>query len=356
MKVESLKRVLRNKGLSQTDAAREAGVSIATINLLVNKGQAPKNPEMRKRLSTFFGLDVDAVKPVSSPDDEEVTPMLTLNTLRHFKLAGDPFLNDIADERDVFKTAAFLDIENAMRFSARSAGILCIVGESGSGKTVARDLVTSSFLEKDRVNVIYPRSFEKDKLNAAAICQSIIEDLGGGKLHRGMEARARQVEDLLRQQVQGGFTNVLFIEEAHDLHRSTLKFLKRFWEMKYGFKRLIGIILIGQPELKNRLKESSNWDAREFIRRATTVELAPYSVADIRAYLALKFKRLNIDSASIFAEDAFPAIERRLVIDAGGRLISNAYPLLINNVVRQALNQAASLCLPRVNADLINNL
>jgi len=355
MTVNTLSRVLLDRGLSQTDAAREAGVSIATINLLVKKGQVPKNREMQKRLSAWFGLDVTAVKPVSSPE-EEVTQMLSLNTLRHFKMFVDPFVNDVTDEKDVYKTPAFLDIENAMRFSARSAGILCIVGESGSGKTVARDVVTANFLEKDRVNVIYPRSFEKDKLNAAAICQSIIDDLGDGRMRRGMEARARQVEDLLRQQVQAGFTSVLFIEEAHDLHRSTLKFLKRFWEMKYGFKRLVGIILIGQPELKNRLKESSNWDAREFIRRATTVELGPYSVAEIRDYLALKFKRLGVDSSAIFTDDAFPAIERRLVIDAGGRLISNAYPLLINNVVRKALNEAASICLPRVNADLINNL
>ncbi len=351
----ALKQVLFDRGLSQTDAAREAGVSNATINLLINKGQVPKSPEIQKRLSALFGMDVTAVKPSSSLE-EEVTPVLTLNALRHFKLFSDPFINDITDEKDVYKTAAFHDIENAMRWSARSAGILCIVGESGSGKTVARDLVTTSFLEKDKVNVIYPRSFEKDKLNASAICQSIIEDLGDGHMKRGMEARARQVEELLREQVQAGSTNVLFIEEAHDLHRSTLKFLKRFWEMKYGYKRLIGIILIGQPELKSRLKESTNWDAREFIRRATTIELEPYSGADIRAYLTLKFKKQDRDIASIFAEDAFGAIEHRLVIDACGRLVSNAYPLLINNIVRRALNEAASLCMPRVNADIINNL
>jgi type II secretory pathway predicted ATPase ExeA len=353
MLMAMLKQVLQNKGLSQSDAARQADVSAATINLLIKKGHVPKNPDIRKRLSALFGMEIE---DVTSPEEEEVTPMLTLPALRHFKLFVDPFVNDITGEEDVYKTAAFHDIENAMRFSAKSAGILCIVGESGSGKTVARDVVTENLLEKDRVNVIYPRSFEKDKLNASAICRSIIDDLGGGKMARGMEARARQVENLLRQQVQAGFTNVLFIEEAHDLHRSTLKFLKRFWEMKYGFKRLIGIILIGQPELKNHLKESTNWEAREFIRRATTVELAPYSLADIRAYITLKFKKLDRDVDSIFTEDAFPAIERRLVNDIGGRLVSNAYPLLINNVVRRALNEAAGLCMPRVNADLINNL
>jgi type II secretory pathway predicted ATPase ExeA len=356
----SFKQVLLNKGLSQSEAARRAEVSTTTINLLINKGHVPKSPDIRRRLSEVFDYDFIAIIKDSSsetePEEEEVTPMLTIATIKHFKLMSDPFINDITDENDVYKTPAFHDIENAMRFSARSAGILCIVGESGSGKSVARDVVTANFLERDQVNVIYPRSFEKDKLMASAICQSIIDDIGDGKMKSGIEARARQVETLLCEMVRAGFHNVLIIEEAHDLNKETLKFLKRFWEMKLGFKRLIGVILIGQPELKSRLIESSNWSAREFIRRATTIELPPFSVNDIRAYLTLKFKKQNLDVSEILTDDAFPAIEHRLVVDVGGRLISNAYPLLINNIIRRALNEAAENAMSHVSADIINNL
>ena len=81
--------MLCDKGLSQTEAARQSGVSVATINLLINKGIVPKNPEMQKRLSALFGMDVTEVKP----EKEEVTPMLSLAALKHFKLF-DPFINN----------------------------------------------------------------------------------------------------------------------------------------------------------------------------------------------------------------------------------------------------------------------
>ncbi len=37
---------------------------------------------------------------------------------------------------------------------------------------------------------------------------------------------------------KGGQRHVLIIEEAHDLSVHTLKYLKRFWELEDGFKKL----------------------------------------------------------------------------------------------------------------------
>ena len=49
---------------------------------------------------------------------------------------------------------------------------------------------------------------------------------------------------------------------------NNLKFLKRFWELEDGFKKLLSILLIGQPELKNKLDERQHYEAREVIRCA----------------------------------------------------------------------------------------
>ena len=68
---------------------------------------------------------------------------------------------------------------------------------------------------------------------------------------------------------------MLMIEEAHDLSIPTLKYLKRFWELEDGFKKLLAIVLIGQVEMKAKLDESQNWEAREVIRRIEVLELKP---------------------------------------------------------------------------------
>ena len=64
------------------------------------------------------------------------------------------------------------------------------------------------------------------------------------------------------------------IEEAHGLPLPTLKHLKRFFELKNGFERLLGIVLIGQTELAQKLSEN-NPAVREVVQRCEVVTLLP---------------------------------------------------------------------------------
>jgi len=148
---------------------------------------------------------------------------------------------------------------------------------------------------------------------------------------------------------------VLIIEEAHDLSVPLLKFLKRFWELEDGFRKLIGIILIGQPELKLKLDERMNWEAREVIRRCELVELEPLG-HDLEAYLSFKLKRVAKSLDDVFTSDALPAIERRLTqSNEAQQTVSLAYPLSVNNLVVRAMNLAATLGIPKVSAEVIEN-
>jgi type II secretory pathway predicted ATPase ExeA len=103
------------------------------------------------------------------------------------------------------------------------------------------------------------------------------------------------------------------IEEARDLSIQTKKYLKRFWEMEDGFKRPLSIVLIGQIELKSKLDESKNWEARELIRRMEILELEPLGhTSDIALYLEIKFKRLGKNRANIISDSGCAALAARL--------------------------------------------
>ncbi len=85
---------------------------------------------------------------------------------------------------------------------------------------------------------------------------------------------------------------VLMIEEAHTIDKRAFKALKQIYEMETGFEKLIGIILIGQPELLKKLDEVGNSDIREVIRRITTAEIEGLGDA-VRPYLEHKFGRVG---------------------------------------------------------------
>lgn len=110
--------------------------------------------------------------------------------------------------------------------------------------------------------------------------------------------------------------------------------------------------------MKNKLDESRNWEARELIRRLEIVELSPLSGGEeIGKYLDVKFARLGRERSSIVSDSGCQALAARMSRQAGrGSVVSAAWPLSVNNWVRQALNLAAELGSERVDAEIVNGL
>jgi len=284
--------------------------------------------------------------------------MLKLNTRKTFGIFKDPFTDDVASSGDVYLNDASRFAAEYLYQTAKAGGMVALVGESGSGKTTIRRYAIDRWqAEGQKVRVIIPRIFEKQRLTASAICDAIIADCSTEKPRRTLEAKARQVEHILTNSSRSGYAHILMIEEAHDLSIQTLKYLKRFWELEDGFKKLLAIVLIGQIEMKAKLDESRNWEAREIIRRMEILELEPLDGKEIAGYLDIKFKRLNRERKEIFTDDACAALGRKLLRQASNDVVySVAYPLLVNNWARKAMNLAASMKVKIVDADVVNSL
>ena len=163
------------------------------------------------------------------------------------------------------------------------------------------------------------------------------------------------MHELLKASRRAGRRHLLVIEEAHCLPSPTLKHLKRFLELKDGMQRLVGIALIGQPELRDRLS-SQNADVREVAQRCEVVELEPLD-GELEGYLRHKFARFDLKFEDVFAPDAADAIRARLVhIPRGGKATdarSECFPLVVNNLVCRAMNAAARTGWPQVDAQVI---
>ncbi len=293
------------------------------------------------------------------PDIEPMeVEMLSTAARKHFQLFRDPFTDDVQCADDVFLSSEQRYIREAMYTTAKHGGFLAVVGESGSGKTtLRRDLLDRISREGHAIVAIQPRIIDKGRLTAGAICEAIIRDLSQQRPRQSLEAKARQVEEILIGSNRAGNAHVLLIEEAHDLVIQTLKYLKRFWELEDGFKKLLAIILVGQPELKHKLDEHQNYEAREVIRRCEIAELLPLN-GNLEDYLALKFKRVGKKQTDIFSKDAYDAVRTRLTLQRRGSdgVISLLYPLVVNNLVTKAMNLCAELGADKVSAEVIKEI
>lgn len=396
-----LKTVLTNHGISQPALAAKVkqknGVELSKTGLsfIVNRGVFPAaTPEddVRSQIEAAlreWGVPEDEIAEIWQPEqpaeahlaaataaaakraaktaakENEVVIEPVENTMlspaarRHFKLFRDPFQDDVNGPEDVFLDDDQRYIREAMFQTAKHGGFMAAIGESGAGKSVLRrDLIDRIQRDGHPISVVFPQSLDKTKMKTSNICEAIINDLQPGTRLKGrLEGQARQVKEVLIASSRAGNSHVLLIEEAHDLSVQTLKYLKRFWELEDGFKKLLSIVLIGQPELKRILDERINFEAREVIRRIEVAELLPLG-ENLQAYLEHKLRRAGSDAAQIFAEDTYEGIRARLTAtDRGtGRPLSQMYPLVVNNLVTKAMNRAAEISMPIVTGDLVRAL
>jgi type II secretory pathway predicted ATPase ExeA len=289
---------------------------------------------------------------------------LSQEARQHFGLPRNPFMDDVQTPDDVFQTPSVRYVRATLNDCANHHGFVAVVGESGAGKsTLAEDLEERIKADKKDVVIIRPyvlameANDQKGKtLKASHIAEAIAAALDPQlKVKSSPEARFAQVHGLLKASRRAGRRHLLVIEEAHCLPSPTLKHLKRFLELKDGMQRLIGVALIGQPELRDRLS-SQNAEVREVAQRCEIVELQPLD-ADLEGYLRHKFARFDLKYEDVFAPDAADAIRARLVhIPRGGKVSdarSECFPLVVNNLVCRAMNAATKAGWDKVDAEVV---
>lgn len=413
----TLKALLAQCNLVQAHVARELGISAGTFADMVNHDKWPVknqgalkdilhnllrqagatsaeaktalNPAPKQKAqATMPELSEVSPKPRHANDEPPVIKTLGIKTLtkestdmllrkqtitqaarKSFNLFRDPFLDDVNEAADVYLSPDIRYVRESMWAVAKHGGMLAVVGESGAGKTtLRRDLIDRIARENANVIVIEPYVLAMEEndmkgktLKSANIADAIIHAINPLiNVKRSSEARFRQLHKLLIDSNRSGNKHLLIIEEAHCLPTATLKHLKRFFELEDGFKKLLGIILVGQPELRLKLSEK-NAEVREVVQRCEIAELSPLD-NQLGDYLDFKLRRVGSELDKVFDKGAVDAIRAKLTFNApspSGRGVranqstSLLYPLAVANLVSAAINSAVEIGAPLVSADIV---
>lgn len=307
-------------------------------------------------------------KPANDAESipEDTTMLLRAESLRpqtrkHFKFMQSPFAEDVQSAEDIFMWPDYRYAREALWDAARNGAFRAIVGESGSGKTtLVEELRERIRTEGHEIVLIEPYVVGMEsndrkgrQLKSAQIAEAVVQSLAPNMpIKQTPDARFRQAHELLKESARAGYRHLLLIEEAHALPLVTLKHLKRWRELKDGLRSLLGIALVGQPELQINLDER-NPQVREVVQRCEMVTLMPLDDS-VEKYIGAKFARVNLNPAEVFEPGFGDAIRKRLTF-AGGRrgAVSMLYPLAVNNLVARAMNAAAEHGAARVDAQII---
>ncbi|QCF26239.1 ExeA family protein [Hydrocarboniclastica marina] len=204
-------------------------------------------------------------------------------------------------------------------------GFIVITGEVGTGKTtVCRCFLDSVPEHVDVALVLNP------KLSARELLASICDELA---LRYPAGASIKRLIDvinshLLASHAQGRHT-VLVIDEAQNLTPDVLEQLRLLTNLETGEKKLLQIVLLGQPELQEMLDQR---ELRQLAQRITArYHLNALDRQELSSYIRY---RLSVAGGRhlIFSPAALKTLYR----------LSNGIPRLINLIADRALLGAYS--------------
>jgi general secretion pathway protein A len=202
-------------------------------------------------------------------------------------------------------------------------GFVEITGEVGTGKTT----ICRAFLENLDHNTKAAYIFNPS-LNAIQLLKAIIDEFGIESDTDNIKDLIDRLNSFLIAKKSEGKNVILIIDEAQNLTKEVLEQLRLLSNLETAKDKLIQIILVGQPELGEKL---DSHELRQLDQRITLrCQLAPLSYKEVRAYIQ---HRINI--ASLKTEIQFDAAAYRSIYQ-----YSRGIPRLINIVCDRALLNA----------------
>ncbi len=154
-----------------------------------------------------------------------------------------------------FLTTHHHDLLNEVKQAIYDGTLIVLSGVIGAGKTAALTQLQERLLEEDRIVVSTAVSVEKNRVALGTLITALFCDLSTEKeprIPKSGELRDRALRALVKKRKK---PVVLFIDDAHDLHRNTLIALKRLIELVKGGGARLSIVLAGHPRLRNEMQD-----------------------------------------------------------------------------------------------------
>ena len=160
------------------------------------------------------------------------------------------------------------------------AGFVQLTGEVGTGKTTISRLFLQQLPEDTQAALILNPNINPTEL-LETLCKEFKIPTRGikGKLN----AMVNKLNDHLLKSWAAGTNTLVIIDEAQNIPRDTLEQLRLLTNLETDQQKLLQIILIGQPELKQLMQRK---DLRQLAQRVTSrFHLQPLSAAETSQYI-----------------------------------------------------------------------
>jgi len=214
---------------------------------------------------------------------------------KYYGLKTLPF-NITCDPKFFYESNSHRDAYAALLYGIKEKkGIILLSGEVGTGKTTLCRTLLSRIEPKIKVSLILNPVFSD-----AQLLQAIVEDFG---LHSEKKSRLDLINRLntflIELNIKGG-TAVLIIDEAQDLTIRQLEQVRLLSNLETSQEKLLQIILVGQPELLEKLNQYRLRQIKQRIFIKYTLD--PLRRDEIEDYVQIRIQKSGRSNVKIAPE------------------------------------------------------
>ena len=244
----------------------------------------------------------------------------------HFGLTGRPFQLS-PDPGFWFETATHRKAMAYLGYGlAQGEGFIVVTGDVGAGKTTLVGHLLAT-IDPTRLN---PITIVSTAIEADDLLRVVASGLGIDAPGRTKAELLGMIERGLHGVARTGRRTLLIVDEAQALPVSALEELRMLSNFQAGGHALLQILLLGQPEFRDRLHGS---DRLEQLRQRViaTHHLDPMEPEEVEPYIAHRLAMVGWQGRPDFADEAFPVLF----------WASQGVPRLVNQLMSRALLHCA---------------
>ena len=222
--------------------------------------------------------------------------------LEHFGLREFPF-NLTADPSFLYLSkrhqAAFAHLLYGIR---ERKGFIEITGDIGTGKTtLCRALLRSLNHDATKTALIL-----NSNMSTLELLQAIVTDLGVQVPAKSRLAIINRLNQFLLEEFAQGHNTIVIIDEAQNLSAGQLEQIRLLSNLETEKAKLLQLILVGQPQLRDKLQREELSQLRQ--RIAVRYHMLPLEREELPTYIQHRLRVAGYAGEPPFTEEAHEAL------------------------------------------------
>ena len=268
----------------------------------------------------------------SFPGNGKIEPML----LDFYQLHEQPF-GVTPDPRYLYLSPGHREALASLFYGIEEhRGFLSLVAEPGMGKTT----LLFQLLQRWRGHVNSAFLFQT-QCDSREFIRYLMNDLGLNSSGEDFVRMHSELNEFLFRETLAGRSVVVFIDEAQNLTDTVLETVRLLSDFESAEKKLLQIVLAGQPELAQRLSRPGMAQLRQRISIQARLDALP--AAEVVRYINHRLQVAGYSGTELFTPGGLGLIAER----------SRGIPRLINNLCFNALSLGCATQQKQITSEIV---